>query len=67
MLETLLAILSWDAPAAEIILQDGNICLDWRGETGVIIHPDGGLSWAHSLSKTSGHDIKELRKALAGS
>ena len=71
MLATLLAILSWDAPTAEIILgDDGKICLDWYGgDVGATIAPSGSLAWAFSRGdeKKHGTDLDGLRKVLAGS
>ena len=74
MLATLLSILSWDAPAAEILLSDdGDICLDWfGGDVGATIAPSGNLAWAHSPSgglgnKAHGTDLDGLRKVLTGS
>ena len=75
MLATLLAILSWDVPAAEIILsEDGDICLDWYGgDVGATIAPSGGLAWAflpsgiHLGNKAHGTDLDGLRKVLTGS
>ena len=77
MLETLLIILAWDAPAAEIILgEKGEICLDWHGwyggDVGATIAPSGGLAWAFSPSgihlgnKAHGTDLDGLRKVLMG-
>ena len=74
MLATLLAILSWDVPAAEIILNDdGKICLDWYGgDVGATIAPSGSLAWAFLPSgglgnKAHGTDLDGLRKVLVGS
>ena len=71
MLATLLAILSWDVPAAEIILsEDGDICLDWYGgDVGATIEPGGCLAWASSRGgeKKHGTDLDGLRKVLVGS
>jgi hypothetical protein len=64
VLETLLKILSVDAPSPEIRLEDdGYLGLDWRKIT-VSISPTGSIAWACLDPSMHGTDLDELLQLI---
>jgi len=66
MLETLKELLSIDAPAPEVLLEeDGCLCLDWDGLS-VSIHKNGHVSWACLEPTEHGTDLNRVKEVIAG-
>ena len=63
MLETLLEILSWELSAPEILLENGNISLDWNGAS-ILIYPDGKVKWAYYSNQQAGTSLHEIKRLL---